>query len=50
MAKIETDGKGMKKPTIQLKRAYDPVDSTDGTRFLVERHTGDFAQTCPSGG
>ena len=27
----------MKKSTIQLKRAYDPVDSADGTRFLVER-------------
>ena len=27
----------MRKSTIQLKRAYDPVDSADGTRFLVER-------------
>ena len=27
----------MKKPAIKLKRAYDPVDSADGTRFLVER-------------
>ena len=27
----------MKKSTIQLKRAYDPADSADGTRFLVER-------------
>ena len=26
----------MKKSTIQLKRAYDPADSADGTRFLVE--------------
>jgi uncharacterized protein YeaO (DUF488 family) len=37
MPKIETDGNGMKNPSIQLKRAYDPVDSADGTRFLVER-------------
>lgn len=34
---IETDGKSVKKSTIQLKRAYDRVDSADGTRFLVER-------------
>jgi uncharacterized protein YeaO (DUF488 family) len=27
----------MKKSTIQLKRAYDPADSADGARFLVER-------------
>lgn len=27
----------MKKSTIQLKRAYDPADTRDGTRFLVER-------------
>ena len=27
----------MKKLAIQLKRAYDPVDAADGTRFLVER-------------
>lgn len=37
MRKIETDGKDMKKSVIQLKRAYDPVDSADGARFLVER-------------
>jgi uncharacterized protein YeaO (DUF488 family) len=27
----------MKKSVIRLKRAYDPVASADGTRFLVER-------------
>ena len=27
----------MRKPGIKLKRAYDPVASADGTRFLVER-------------
>ncbi|HEY6184420.1 MAG TPA: DUF488 domain-containing protein [Terriglobales bacterium] len=27
----------MRTSTIQLKRAYDPADSADGTRFLVER-------------
>jgi uncharacterized protein YeaO (DUF488 family) len=27
----------MRKSVIQLKRAYDTVDSADGTRFLVER-------------
>jgi uncharacterized protein YeaO (DUF488 family) len=37
MRKIETDGKDMKKSVIRLKRAYDPVDSADGARFLVER-------------
>jgi uncharacterized protein YeaO (DUF488 family) len=37
MPKIEIDGNGMKKSPIQLKRAYEPVDSADGTRFLVER-------------
>jgi|ERR1041385_1199493 uncharacterized protein YeaO (DUF488 family) len=27
----------MRESTIQLKRAYDPADPADGTRFLVER-------------
>src|ERR1044072_4051593 len=37
MQHIETERRQMRKPVIKLKRVYDPVESTDGTRFLVER-------------